>query len=218
MNMARGMKATFAVVVFAAGMGVGTPSALATTFCPPSISGTTVHDNVVVPPGATCVILDSTITGNVVVQAGASITLVGAIIRGNFVSQGAHDIRMGNCREFGCAVSQRTVVRGNLVITGTTGVPTVPSKNVICDTTIGGANVVLQDNSAPFALGGDPQCAFGDGDKIAASLVIVDNTAAIALQGNQVGGALYCAGNVPAPGNGGGNSAVGGKFGQCSAF
>lgn len=197
---------------------VGATAAWATVTCPPDINNTTVNDTVVVPPGATCVIFNSTVTGNVVVGAGASITLVGATVDGNFTSNGAHDIRMGNCREFGCAVSRPTLIRGNVSIQGTTGVPFFPTKNVICDTTFAGGNVVLQNNSARFAIGSDPQCSFGAGDRISGSLVLVNNTAPITLTGNQIGGYLQCSGNAPPPVNGGGNTAAAGKFGQCAAF
>jgi hypothetical protein len=197
---------------------VGATAAWATVTCPPDISDTTVNDTVVVPPGATCVIFNSTVTGNVVVGAGASITLVGATVNGNFVSNGAHDIRMGNCKEFGCAVSRRTEIKGNISIQGTTGVPSFPTKNVICDTTFAGGNVVLQDNKAPFTIGTDSECNFGAGARITGSLLLLNNTAPITLKGNQIGGYLQCAGNVPAPVNGGGNTAVVGKFGQCAAF
>lgn len=197
---------------------VGATAAWASVTCPPNIGNTTVNDTVVVPPGATCVIFNSTVTGNVVVGAGASITLVGASVYGDFTSNGAHDIRMGNCREFGCAVSRPTVINGNVSIDGTTGVPSYPTQNVICDTTFAGANVVLQNNRAPFAIGSNPQCGFGAGDRISGSVVLLNNTAAITLTGNQIGGYLQCAGNIPPPVNGGGNTAAGGKFGQCAAF
>lgn len=197
---------------------VGAPAAWATVACPPDIVDTTVADTVVVPPGTACVILNSTVTGNVVVGAGASITLVGATVRGNFTSNGAHDIRMGNCLEFGCAVSRPTVIHGAVSIQGTTGVPSFPTKNVICDTTFAGGNVVLQGNKAPFAIGSDPQCGFGAGNHIRGSLVLLSNTAAITLTENQIGGYLQCSGNSPAPIDGGGNTAAGGTFGQCATF
>lgn len=197
---------------------VGATAAWATVTCPPDISDTTVNDTVVVPPGATCVIFNSTVTGNVVVGAGASVTLVGATVNGNFVSNGAHDIRMGNCKEFGCDVSRPTAIRGNVSIQGTTGVPSFPTKNVICDTTSAGGNVVLQDNKAPFTIGNDSQCSFGAGDRVAGSLILLNNTAPITVTGNQIGGYLQCSGNIPMPVNGGGNTAGAGKFGQCAAF
>lgn len=197
---------------------VGATAAWATVTCPPEISDTTVNDTVVVPPGATCVILNSTVTGNVVVGAGASITLVGATVNGNFVSDGAHDIRMGNCLEFGCNASRPTVILGNVSIQRTTGVPSFPTKNVICDATFAGGNVVLRDNSAPFAIGSDPDCNFGGGNQIVGSLVLTNNSAPITLTGNQIGGYLHCVGSSAPPVNGGGNTAGGGKFGQCAAF
>jgi hypothetical protein len=197
---------------------MGATAAWATVACPGSINNTTVNDSVTVAPGSSCVIFNSTVTGDVVVGAGASITLVGATVGGDFVSNGAHDIRMGNCREFGCAVSRPTVINGNVSIQGTTGVPGFPTKNVICDTTFTGGNVVLQNNNAPFALGSDPQCGFGDGDRIAGSLVLWNNNATVTLAGNQIQGYLQCVGNSPAPVNGGANTAGGGKYGQCATF
>ncbi|MGI8808487.1 MAG: hypothetical protein ACR2KK_11715 [Acidimicrobiales bacterium] len=196
---------------------VGAPAAWAAVNCPPDISNTTVNDSVNVPAGATCVIFNSTVTGNVVVGAGASITLVGATVRGNFVADGANDIRMGNCGEFGCAVPRPTVINGNVVIRGTTGVPFFPTKNVICDATFTGGSIVLQNNRAPFVIGTDDQCAFGAGARIGGNLALYGNTAPVTLRDDRITGYLQCTGNVPAPVNGGGNTAAG-KFGQCAGF
>lgn len=214
-------KAIFAlttVVSAAVASTIGAIPAWATVTCPSDINNTTVNDSVVVPPGATCVIFNSTVTGSVQVGANASITLVGATVRGDFVTNGAHDVRVGNCLEFGCEVSRPTVVNGTVSIRGTSGVPSFPTKNVICDATFTGGNVVLQNNSAPFAIGVDPQCNFGGGNRIGGSLVLYGNTAPITLTGNQISGYLQCVGNSPAPTNGGANTAAGGKFGQCAAF
>jgi hypothetical protein len=111
------------------------------------------------------------------------------------------------------------VIDGMVFITGTVGVPAFPTQNVICDTTVAGGNVVLQNNRAPFVVGTFPgQCNFGNGDRIAGSLVISGNTAPVSLAGNTIGAFLTCTANTPAPTNGGGNTAAGGKFGQCSGF
>jgi hypothetical protein len=198
-------------------VALGAPPAWATVNCTSSINNTTVNDSVFVPSGATCVIFNSTVNGNVIVGTGASITLVGATVTGTFVSSGAHDIRMGNCSEFGCAVPRPTLIKGSVLIQGTTGVPFFPTKNVICDATFTGGNVVLQSNRAPFAIGTDPQCFAGGGDRVGANLVLSNNTAPITLAGNQISGLLECVGNSPAPVNGGGNVAAG-KGGQCAAF
>lgn len=197
---------------------VGPTAAWARAICQPDINNTTVNDTVWVPPGGRCVIFNSTVTGNVVVEEGASITLVGATVNGNFTSNGAYDIRMGNCREFLCSVSRPTVIQGNVLIQGTKGVPIFPTRNVICDTTFAGGNVVLQDNTAPFAIGSNSQCSYGGGDRISGSLMLVNNTAPITLTGNQIGGYLQCSGNIAPPVNGGGNAAGVGKFGQCAGF
>jgi hexosaminidase len=215
---AKALFALTAVVATAVAGTIGANPAWATVTCPPDIVDTTVNDSVVVPPGATCVIFNSTVTGNVTVGTNASVTLVGATVQGNFVTNGAHDIRVGNCLEFGCAVSRPTVVNGNVSIQGTSGVPSFPTKNVICDASFTGGNVVLQNNTAPFAIGVDPECNFGGGNRIRGSLVLYGNTAPITVTGNQISGYLQCAGNSPAPINGGGNTVAGGKFGQCAAF
>lgn len=220
-DMMRLFKTVFGLSVLlasSAGAVIGAAPAWATVTCPPNINNTTVNDSVSVPPGATCVIFNATVTGDVTVGAGASITLVGATVQGSFVANGAHDIRMGNCLEFGCAASRATVINGNVSIQGTTGVPFFPTKNVICDTTVTGGNVVLQNNATPFVLGSDPQCFFGNGDRIGGSLVVLNNTAPVTLTGDQIQGFLQCSGNAPAPVNGGGNTAAGGKFGQCASF
>jgi hypothetical protein len=194
------------------------PAAGAATACTGTIANTTVNDNVVVPAGATCVLLNTTVTKNVAVEPGASITIVGTTIQGSLASSGAHDVRIGDCGEFGCPNPRRTVINGNVAIQGTTGVPFFPTKNVICDATFAGANVVIQGNSAPFTIGTDPECNFGTVNQIAGSLVVVGNTAPMTLRNNAVGGTLQCAGNSPAPVNGGGNTAAGGKLGQCAGF
>lgn len=194
------------------------PAALALTSCNGTIADTTVNDSVNVPAGATCVVISSTINGNVTVLPGGSVTLVGVTVNGSFISQGAHDIRLGNCLEFGCAVGRPTVVNGPVIIQGTTGVPSFPTKNVICDATFAGSHVVLQGNSAPFAIGLDPQCGFpGAGNRVVGHLVLQSNTASIRVAGTTVGGTLACVGNSPTPTNGGGNTA-GGTSGQCAGF
>lgn len=213
-------KAVVCLTVIASSGAVATvaaPAASAAVNCPPDIVNTTVNDSVVVPAGATCVIFNSTVAGNVVVGARASITLVGATVRGNFVSNGAQDIRIGDCGEFGCAVPRPTVISGNVSITGTTGVPSFPTRNVICDVTFAGGNVVLRNNSAPFVIGTDSQCNFGSGARFRGSLALYDNTAPITLRDVQTSGFLQCSGNAPAPVNGGGNTALA-KFGQCAGF
>src|SRR4051794_3003710 len=140
-------------------VAVGAPAAWASVNCSSSINNTTVNDSVLVPPGATCVIFNSTVNGNVVVGTGASITLVGATVTGTFVSTGAHDIRMGNCSEFGCSVPRPTLVKGSVLIQGTTGVPFFPTKNVICDATFTGGKAGLQSNPPPPPIGRGPHRA-----------------------------------------------------------
>src|SRR5947209_199304 len=100
---AKALKVVFGASLLLAGMAIGLPAASATVACTTSISNTTVNDGVAVPPGATCVLYNTTVNGSVQVGANASVTLVGATVHGSFDSRGAHDIRIGNCLEFGCA-------------------------------------------------------------------------------------------------------------------
>lgn len=199
-------------------MTVGAPAAWAAVNCPPDIVNTTVNNSVTVPPGGNCLIFNSTVTGNVIVGAGASITLVGATVKGSFISNGAHDIRMGDCGEFGCAIPRKTVVNGNVYITGTTGVPSFPTKNVICDATFSGGSVVLKNNASPFLIGSDPQCGFGKGATISGSLLLYNNSATVTLKDDTISGALQCTGNSPPPVNNGGNTTGSGAYGQCAGF
>ena len=210
-------QAVFGAAALAVGATVvGVPGASAATSCTGTIHDTTVGD-VDVPAGATCLILNSTVNGSVQVNAGASITLVGVTVNGNFNSTGAHDIRIGNAGEFG-GPNRATVIKGNVNITGTTGVPSFPTQNVICDATVTGAYVVLQNNKAPFTIGTfTGQCNYGNGDTIGGSVIIAGNTAAVTLKGNKIAGALQCSANTPAPVNGGGNTAAA-KYGQCAGF
>ena len=216
-SRARVVGAVAAASIAVAWILVGVPMASAGTTCTGDIVSATLADGVVVPPGATCELINTTVNGSVQVNAGASITIVGGTVNGSFNATGAHDIRIGDCAEFGCP-NRPTVIKGSVYVTGTTGVPSFPTQNVICDATVTGAYVVIQNNQAPFAIGAlSGQCNVAGGDTIGGSLIVAGNTAAIRLQANHIAGVLSCTSNTPPPVNGGGNTAQA-KSGQCAGF
>lgn len=62
------------------------------TTCVGTLTG--VHDNVVVPPGAACVLAGTEVTGNVKVERDATLRALGARIRGNVQGDGVASIEL----------------------------------------------------------------------------------------------------------------------------
>ena len=75
----------FTTILLAFGiMSAALPAARAAdTPCSPSLDGSTVNGNLIVPPGAVCELSDVTVTGNVQVQTNALLALSGSTIGGN---------------------------------------------------------------------------------------------------------------------------------------
>ncbi|GAA4585672.1 hypothetical protein GCM10023194_29040 [Planotetraspora phitsanulokensis] len=164
--------------------------------CTKTITGTQ-SGPLTVTSGVTC-LYDATISGPLTVRAGAGLYASGSEVRGPLTASGA----------------------SNVVLCGTT-VSGPAALN-------GGARVWLgNDNGdcAPATVKG-PVTVTGttgqvtiDGSTVGGPLVLQNNTATTIVAGNHIGGPLSCAGNSPAPSNGGRPNTVSGpKSGQCAGL
>ena len=186
--------------------------------CTTFVFGPMTVASVNVPTGAVCALVGVTVTGGVVAQQGSGLYVVGSVIGGNLQTSKASFLAVGNGAELG-GPNVPTQIWGNVQVTGTTGTPGFPSKNVICDSTYVGGSIQLTSNKAPVAVGTDPDCFFPgsspSGDTVGRSVLVSVNTALVSLFNDVIGGSLVCAGNVPPP-IGGSDIAVGGVAGQCA--
>jgi hypothetical protein len=188
--------------------------------CTTTITGPITFGAVVVPPGASCSLVDVTVTGSVAVLPGGGLFVVGSTIEGSLNSARGRYIAIGNLREFG-GPSQISQIWGSVSISGTTSTPGFPTKNVICDSTFVAGTVQLTSNRAPFAVGTDPDCFYPgtspSGDTIEHSLQITSTAGQVTVYNDLIDGSLACTSNVPTP-LGSGNTVLGGESGQCTGF
>ena len=130
------------VLTWAVCLAVAPAALAATTECNGELTpASVIPGDVNGAANADCAIIGATVPGSVFVQPRGTITILGGQIGGNLVSQGASNVRIGDCGEFGgCPGPLATHIAGNAVINSTSGVPSFPVTNVICDgTSIGGA-------------------------------------------------------------------------------
>jgi hypothetical protein len=110
----------FAVVLFASlGIAVATGARAQVTSCSGVLTGSTVHRNVFVPDGATCVLHDVRVVGNVLVGTNASLQLgADTNIGGNILANGCNFVE-----EVGLTgVTQTPIfIGGNVEINNCTG-------------------------------------------------------------------------------------------------
>jgi hypothetical protein len=178
--------------------------------------GTSFTNNVVVPKGGICVLVNAKVAGNLMVSSGGALVEYGSAISGNLTSNGASwlDLRAGGFAQ-------------NLTVNGTTGTP--PSSlgdgataNDICGTTVA-QNLVVESSgtNAPFDIGATPDCSApnkvgqgttisgnaghlaigpasnGAGNSTAQDMSVQNNTGGGTLTSNSVQGSCTLSGNSP---------------------
>jgi hypothetical protein len=200
--------------------------------CNGTASGT-YHD-VVVPPGANCLLAFATVTGNVTVQQTGGLIVQGSDIHGNVQGNGANYLSLYS--------APGVHVGGNLQIQHTTGNAPGTLGNYICFTTVDG-DLQLGQNSAPYNIGanaagpppppaatdcGLPDTVHGnlqvtnnsgglwiERDTVDGNLQAYGNTNGVHIYTNTIGGNLQCGSNNPPP-DGAGNTVGGSAQGQCA--
>jgi hypothetical protein len=192
-----------------------TTIARAQTQCTSTLTNADVPCNLTVPPGATCILDGGTVTGSVFVES------TGCLI----VGQGGHSTTIGGnitATDAAClSIGFGSSVAGNVTVTGTTGDTPGHTFNFLCNSSIGGSlDIENSGAGANWCIGysGSP-CSCAAGETIHGSLTF-DNNAGTTINNisdNAITGALSCSGNN-ANLAGSGNTAGGGKFGQCSGF
>ncbi|HTB74094.1 MAG TPA: hypothetical protein VK762_12660, partial [Polyangiaceae bacterium] len=181
-------------------------------------ANTTISGNLTVPAGAQCTLYGVTVSGNVQVGSRATFNVESSILSGNLQVQGSAAL----------TVDAGTVIKGNVQVTGTSGVGMAGSiagnvsivqtesaltgGNWICSATISGNLQVEQSAAgATFDIGGPAHCAAGN--TIRGSAQIVQNSAAMTVDNNKVGGSLQCSQNTSIVDSG--NTVAGSTQGQC---
>ncbi len=208
-----------------------TANAAGPTACTGTENSASLHSDVVVPNGQTCVLVESVVVGNVVVNAGGTLVLQGSAITGSVRSDyGAVSLEPD---EHG----DRTTVSGSLKAVGGGPVtllsakvdgnasishePAGGSPNTVCSSTIGG-NLTVQGNYTQSIVGDPSVCGADAGDQITGNVLLLSNTAmgtpAVLVSDNTVGGNLRCKKNRgPAFSLAGTNDVSGKSFGECAA-
>ncbi len=192
---------------------LGTWPAGAATTCTTTLTGM-VSGPVVVPSGAICTLNGATVSGNVLVQPGGTFHATDTTINGSLTSDNA--------------TTNNGVCRGT--ITGSVSI-TNSRPNSDWDLLGGGSIIgfVFPCTSAgALHIGGSVRRSGNRGDTdlafatIAGSVTTTDNVPpsgdTVDIDGNTIGGSLFCSGNVPAPTNSGfPNTVAGARSGQTCA-
>src|SRR5687767_14578923 len=145
-------KLLFTALVAASAVLVLTPAASANdTNCVGSLTG--LHDNVVVPEGATCTISAAQITGNVKSLPGSTLNITGATTIGGSIDAD----KPNNTQIFGVG----NVVRGNIQVKeGGNGVQGVS----VCGVRLPEGNIQIEKMNGGIFVGGPGCAAFGGGN------------------------------------------------------
>jgi hypothetical protein len=178
------------------------------TICPPDPPfGSTVNGNLLVPPGAHCVLDGVTVTGNAQVQASAELDIgfndagPGVTIDGN--------VYVGTGAAFFSSVGQpiANTIGGNVEAQQCRFVQ-LGNDDVGSTRTVVGGNVQIENCTGPGAT-------FIDGAQIAGNVIYENNVACVALN-STIGGNLQCQGNDHV--EGANDTVAGHKLGQCASF
>ena len=170
-----------------------------------TIMGTIPGPNVTVSLGQTCHYANCEFLGALTVNGGSAY-LDNCVVDGNITQIAGTlslintHVSVGNIQISQAASAFRVngaQIGGNLTIQGLG--PSAPGTfDTVCGTQVGGSITVSNNNQTSIEIGGQPTCP-----------------------GNTITGHLTCTGNLPAPTgdlSGGGNTANGGKSGQCAGF
>jgi hypothetical protein len=150
-------------------------------------------DNVNVPKGKNCTLLDSHLKGNVFVRNRASLKVYRTVILGNIQAEGARFVRL-----FGTGV----FVNGSVQIKYGTAPTTInPGTRV-------GGSVQYVENSGYLEI---------RGTRVGQDVQIFQNDGGASIYNNTVNGNLQCKQNNPPP-SGGNNKVGGNKEDQCRRF
>ena len=178
-----------------------------------TLTGTTIHGNVVVPPGAFCDLVGSSITGSVEIQrsGGLSLDAASSVDRNVLVGRDAQVVLFNGstvggsiwCSKCSAADLHSSTVWGSLYDNGLTfGADLTNSQ-------IHGRLVVSHSQDGGFGF------SF-TGNTIGKDFSFVDNTGTSTFSGNTIGNELNCTGNTPPPAGGGNTAAE--KEGQCAGL
>jgi hypothetical protein len=134
------------------------------------------HDNVVVPEGATCTILNAQIKGSVKSLPGSTLILSGGTTVGGSIEAD----KPNNTQIFGVG----NVVRGNIQVkeggNGTQGVS-------VCGVTMPDGNIQIEKMFGGVFVGGAGCAAFGGGNRLAKGGIKVEENFITATFGLQIG-------------------------------
>ena len=159
--------------------------------------------------GSTCLV-GATVNGHVTVAPGAALSSIGSRINGGLDSQGAAAIRICGTR-----------VDGHVSINASTGFVLLGDAG-----DDGPQRCAGNDFRGGVALSGNTGGAEIGGNSIHGGLALLNTSGAGAqvedaapeIEANQITGGLACAGNAPAPTNGGlPNTVTGARSGQCNS-
>jgi len=160
------------------------------TLCTGTLAGH--HDNVVVPEGTACALVDATVSGNVDVKPWGAATIAGkTTIRGNVQSDGGLYVRV---------LGSMVTIGGNVQIK-----KAAEWSGYEAGTQILG-NFQYEENSGTL---------LANGGVIHRNFQFSKNTGGGTISGNAIHQNLECKENVPGP-VGGGNVVAGNKEGQCA--
>jgi hypothetical protein len=223
----------------AAGSALATP----TTTCTTTMTGVAVGD-VVVPPGASCTLVNSTVDGNATAESGAYLELDFTTVTGDVQGLSAETVFVNDGSSVGGSVigkSTQQMLVFNAKVTRGISIDSAANEAEVCGTTVSQGNVSIT-NGERLVLFGDPipsaDCAGNtvssgnvkvSANKIFDQLVVADNTVSTGnlevtrntgpaekvVRYNNGGNNLRCMNNT-AFFSGASNGAWAGKFGQCS--
>jgi hypothetical protein len=165
------------------------PAAKAATACTGNLSNTTISGDLTVT-GGVCTLSTVTVTGNVHLQPATTLLLGGVTIKGNLTATNPFAVN---------TIDGGNTIRGALSINGTSN-----SNLSVIGLRVGGAASITGLNSAVLF-----NSTFG------ANLTVNGNSNAT-VDGNHTKGTLSCNNNIAI--GGGGNTARGGKTGQCASL
>ncbi len=159
--------------------------------CIGTLRGT--FDNVNVPAGRTCTLVDSHVQGSVYVRGNAALNVQRTTIIGNIQAEGAHFVRLQG---------SRVSVNGSVQIKYGTGASSVASGSFI------GGSLQYEENTGALSV---------SGARISQDLQVFKNFGGASIFNNVINGNLQCKENDPSP-VGGGNAVGGNKEDQCAGF
>jgi hypothetical protein len=151
-------------VAMTAALAIVSPAAAQRDFrCDGTFTGA-VYEDVIVPRGAACKLVDSTVVGDIRAQRGAYLQTTGTAVRGNVTGRGAQTIFVDTAsRIFGRVVGNRTIqvyIYNSTVIRGIEIVRASEAVQ-ICGTTVFKGDVSVERSGRDILIGDPltPDCA-----------------------------------------------------------